>query len=59
MKKRTARIIGIVYLLTFLTSMLSDHLLQGLVVQSDPTGTVSRLISVSLGQSKGRGFADK
>src|SRR5215469_5355280 len=45
MTKRYARIIGLVYLLMFLTSILSDHLLDGLILQNDAASTANHIVT--------------
>ncbi|SRR6266566_6514612 len=45
MTKRDARIIGLIYLLFFLTSILSDGFLKGLVVQNDASATATRILT--------------
>src|SRR5258708_5455075 len=45
MTKRAARIIGGVYLLFFLTSILSDSLIKGLIVPSDAATTAARILA--------------
>ena len=45
MTKRYARIIGVIYLLSFLTSILGDRLLKGLVVDGDAAATASHILT--------------
>src|SRR5438128_8423806 len=45
MTKRNARIIGVVYLFFFLTSILSDRFLKALVVQNDAQTTATRILT--------------
>src|SRR5215472_17535793 len=45
MTKRYARLIGVVYLLMFLTSILSDRLLSGLVVENNASVTATHLLT--------------
>ena len=45
MTKQKARIIGLVYLLFFLTSVLSDACLKGLVVKNDGAATANAIIA--------------
>jgi hypothetical protein len=45
MTKRKARIIGLVYLLFFLTSILSSACLKGLVVKNDSTATANAIVT--------------
>ena len=45
MTKRYARMIGLVYFLFFLTSILSDRLLGGLVVQNDAAATANHILT--------------
>lgn len=45
MTKRYARIVGLVYVLMFLTSILSDRLLSGLVAQDDAAATASHILA--------------
>ena len=45
MTKRYARMIGVVYFLFFLTSILSDRLLGGLVVQNDAAATANHILT--------------
>jgi len=45
MTKRHARIIGVIYLLSFLASILSDRFLKGLVVEHDAAATASHILT--------------
>jgi len=45
MTKRYARIIGVVYFLFFLTSILSERFLKGLVVQNDAAATATHILT--------------
>jgi hypothetical protein len=45
MTKQKARIIGLVYLLFFLTSILSDACLRGLVVKNDSAATANAIVT--------------
>lgn len=45
MTRRFARIIGVIYLLFFLTSILGDRLLEGLVVERDAAATASHILA--------------
>jgi hypothetical protein len=47
MTKQKARIIGLVYLLFFLTSILSEACLKGLVVKDDSAATASAIVATS------------
>jgi uncharacterized protein DUF4386 len=43
--RRHARIIGLIYLFSFLTSILSDRLLRGIVVEHDAAATASHILT--------------
>jgi len=45
MTKQKARIIGLVYLLFFLTSILSEACLKGLVVKDDSAATANAIVT--------------
>jgi len=45
MTKRHARIIGVIYLFSFLASILSDRFLKGLVVEHDAAATASHILT--------------